>query len=78
MSREDIVAVGIRVFAIFLLVTVARWIPGAVALMGQDPLLPSPSPVHHLDKSAISMLWAFDAHRPAARCPNPAASGGAK
>lgn len=45
MSREDIVAVGIRVFAIFLLVTVARWVPGAVALMGQDPLLPSPSPV---------------------------------
>ena len=40
--------------------------------------LPSPSPVHHLDKSAISMLWAFDAHRPAARCPNPAASGGEK
>lgn len=32
---------------------------------------PSPSPVHHLDKSAISMLWAFDAHGPAARCPLP-------
>ena len=41
MSREDLIAVAARLFAVFLLVTVARSLPGAIALIGQDGPQPS-------------------------------------
>lgn len=36
MSREDLVAVASRLFAVFLLVTIARSIPSAAALLSQE------------------------------------------
>lgn len=35
MAREDLVAVAVRIFAVFLLVTVARSFPSAMALLDQ-------------------------------------------
>jgi hypothetical protein len=36
VSREDIVAVASRLFSIFLLITIARQVPSAIALLSQD------------------------------------------
>lgn len=41
MSREDLIAVTVRIFSVFLLVTVARYIPSAIALVGQGSPQPS-------------------------------------
>jgi divalent metal cation (Fe/Co/Zn/Cd) transporter len=36
MGREDLVAVASRIFAVFLLVTIARSFPSAIQLLGQE------------------------------------------
>ncbi|WP_407353290.1 hypothetical protein [Luteimonas sp. R10] len=41
MSREDLVAVASRLFAVFLLVTIARSFPSAAALLSQEGHRPS-------------------------------------
>ena len=41
MSREDWIAIASRLFAVFLAVTVARYIPSAFALIGQEGPQPS-------------------------------------
>ncbi len=41
MSREDLIAVAARIFAVFLLVTVARSFPSAIALLDQGEPRPS-------------------------------------
>jgi hypothetical protein len=62
MSREDVIAVAVRVFAIFLLVTVVRTIPGTLALI--DQVEPKPSLVLVWLLSGLSLalcayLWFF-------------------
>lgn len=62
MSREDIVAIAARVFAAFLLVTVARSFPSAMALIGQDGPQPSLVLVGLVLASSVvvcAILWLF-------------------
>ena len=62
MSREDFVAVAARVFAVFLLVTVARSFPSAMALIGQDGPQPSLLLVALVLASSVAVcaiLWFF-------------------
>jgi hypothetical protein len=62
MSREDAISVAVRVFAIFLLVTVVRTIPWTLALI--DQVEPKPSLVLVWLLSGLSLalcayLWFF-------------------
>lgn len=62
MSREDVIAVAARVFAVFLLVTVARSFPSAMALIGQDGPQPSLVLVWLVLASSVAVcaiLWFF-------------------
>ncbi|NYZ61751.1 hypothetical protein [Luteimonas deserti] len=62
MSREDVIAIAARVFAVFLLVTVVRSFPSAVALIGQDGPQPSLILVGVVLASSIAVcaiLWFF-------------------
>ncbi|MCD9031019.1 hypothetical protein LDO32_04655 [Luteimonas sp. Y-2-2-4F] len=62
MSREDLIAVGARIFAVFLLVTVARSFPSATALLDQPDPKPSLVLVGTVLASSIAVcafLWFF-------------------
>ena len=62
MSREDLIAVATRLFAVFLLITVARFIPSAVALLDQNADVPSPvlaGLVLVSGLAACGVLWLF-------------------
>lgn len=62
MSREDLIAVATRLFAVFLLITVARFIPSAVALLDQNADGPSPvlaGLVLVSGLAACGVLWLF-------------------
>ena len=62
MSREDVVAVACRVFAIFLLVTVLRSAPSAIALLDNDETQPGLSLVLFVMASTVglcALLWFF-------------------
>ncbi len=62
MSREDVIAVAVRIFAIFLLVTVVRTIPGTLAFMDQVEPKPSLMLVWLLSGLSLGLcvyLWCF-------------------
>ena len=62
MSREDLVAIASRLFAVFLLVTVARSFPSAAALIDQGGDRPSLVLVAIVLASGLSVcgvLWFF-------------------
>ncbi len=62
MSREDVIAVAVRLFAIFLLVTIVRSFPSAMALIGQVELKPSlvlVALVSVLSLALCAYLWFF-------------------
>jgi divalent metal cation (Fe/Co/Zn/Cd) transporter len=62
VSREDYVAIASRLFAIFLFVMVARSIPSAIALIGQEGPQPSLWLVGLVLASGIAIcvvLWLF-------------------
>jgi hypothetical protein len=62
MSREDLVAVAARIFAIFLLVTIARSFPSAMALLDQEGPRPSMVLIGVVLASSIAVcaiLWFF-------------------
>jgi hypothetical protein len=62
MSREDVIAVAVRLFAIFLLVTVVRTIPGTLAVIDQAEPKPSLLLVWLLSGLSLALcayLWFF-------------------
>ena len=62
MSREDLVAVASRLFAVFLLVTIARSFPSAAALLSQEGDRPSLALVAVVLIAGIALcaiLWFF-------------------
>jgi hypothetical protein len=62
MSREDVIAVAVRVFAIFLLVTVVRTFPSAIALINQEgprASLALVALVSVLSLALCALLWFF-------------------
>ena len=62
MSREDVIAVAVRVFAIFLLVSVVRTFPSAIALIDQaepKPSLALVALVSVLSLALCAYLWFF-------------------
>lgn len=62
MSREDVIAVAVRLFAIFLLVTIVRSFPSAMALIGQVELKPSLVLVGTVLAAGVALcafLWFF-------------------
>lgn len=62
MSREDLIAVAARIFAVFLLITIARSVPSAIALVGQDgprPSLVLVGLVLASSLAACAVLWFF-------------------
>ena len=62
MSREDVIAVAVRVFAIFLLVSVVRTFPSAIALIDQaepKPSLALVAVVSVLGLAFCACLWFF-------------------
>jgi hypothetical protein len=62
MSREDVIAVAVRIFAIFLLVSVVRTLPGAIALIDQvepKPSLALVALVSVLGLALCAWLWFF-------------------
>lgn len=62
MSREDLVAVASRLFAVFLLVTIARSIPSAAALLSQEGHRPSLAFVAIVLLAGVAicaLLWFF-------------------
>ena len=62
MSREDFVAIASRLFAIFLLVLIARSIPSAIALIGQEGPKPSLTLIAVVLGSGLALcavLWFF-------------------
>ena len=62
MSREDLVAIASRLFAVFLLVTTARSFPSAAALLTQESHGPSLALVAVVLLAAIAicaLLWFF-------------------
>lgn len=62
MGREDLIAVASRIFAVFLLVTVARSFPSAIALLDQEGPRPSLVLVGLVLASSIAVcafLWFF-------------------
>jgi hypothetical protein len=62
VSREDFIAVASRLFAIFLLVLIARSIPSAIALIGQEGPQPSLALIAVVISSGLilcAILWLF-------------------
>ena len=62
MSREDWIAIASRLFAVFLLVMVARSFPSAIALIGQEEPKPSMTLVAMVLSAgllACAVLWFF-------------------
>ncbi len=62
MSREDWIAIASRLFAVFLLVMVARSFPSAIALISQDEPKPSMALVAMVlgaSLLACAVLWFF-------------------
>lgn len=62
MSREDLIAAGVRIFAVFLLVTIARSLPSAMALLDQEGPRPSLALIGLVLTSSIAVcafLWFF-------------------
>lgn len=62
MSREDLIAVAARIFAVFLLVTVVRSFPSTIALLDQEGPRPSLVLVGFVLASSLAVcafLWFF-------------------
>ena len=61
MSREDLIAVAARLFAVFLLVTTARTVPSAIALLGQggQPPVLLVGLVTASSVAVCALLWFF-------------------
>lgn len=62
MSREDVIALAVRAFAIFLLVSVVRTFPGAIALIDQAEPKPSLAMVALVSVLSLALcvcLWCF-------------------
>lgn len=62
MSREDVIAIAVRLFAIFLLITVVRSFPSAIALIGQEGPKPSLVLVGLVSVCSLALcafLWFF-------------------
>lgn len=62
MSREDVIAIAVRIFAIFLLVTVVRSFPSAIALIDQEGPKPSLVLVGVVSVCSLALcafLWFF-------------------